>query len=196
MKTILCLLLLSPIFSDAQQVAFGFKNGFTLAQLTGDGNRGYHQFGYSGGLSSQLNLNEHFKLQLDVLFVTKGRHFKINQPSSSTGDPYSVALFYIEFPLLVVYNYKKLILELGPGIGYLVGQQREYIPGASLFFPSNDYSKTEKSIHTGIGAYFNKRWGGIIRYSNSLIPVRTEPSRQYNSVISGAIFFLTSFKKG
>jgi hypothetical protein len=189
MKTIALLLFFIPVMNQAQTIFLGFKNGISNAQLIGDGYKGYHQFGYSGGISSQLKLNDHFRLQLDALLTRKGCHYKLNKYSTSMLYPYDVQLLYVELPLLLVYNYKKFILELGPGFGYLVDQQ-EYLPGRSMRDLIHHFDSTEKSAHTGIGVYFNKKWGMVLRYSNSVVPVRTLPSRQYNSVFAVAIFFL------
>ncbi len=189
------ILFLMCSFGFAQpQLYGGLKAGLNKSEIINDGHTGFYKTGFSGGPFIQLSIAEKWTSQFEMLVSFKGCR-NSNTADYKVNVPYFVGLYYFDFPLLFQYHQKKVIYEVGLGFAYL-RQQREDIvsKGRTNDFP-NRFSRTEQSAIVGIAYAFTDNLGLDFRYSNSILPVRKEPSKQYNSVFTISLTCQTNFRK-
>lgn len=147
----------------------GLKAGISTSQVHGDTYEGFHKFGFDGGATLNAKINEKWKAQFEILFIQKGSKF-IGDANKGDARFYLMHLNYIEVPILLQYEHKKFVLEIGPGIGYLINsiEQDQYgdIINAIPFY------STEVSGSIGINYQIYKNLGINWRFTNSITPIR------------------------
>ncbi len=195
-KIIILIFVFKSSMTCAQQhVYFGLKAGANKCQVINDGYKGYYKKGFNGGVFIQLSLAKNCTSQIEILFSDKGSHYRYNDLKKNLVlEPYQIRLYYIDFPLLFQYHFKKIIYECGLGFGYL-RDQREYTSGRSFSDVLNPFNKTDESFNIGLGYSFNKNFGIDFRYNNSIVPIRKTPSAQYNSLFTLSLFYQTTLQK-
>lgn len=142
---VLSLLLVSfaVIHSQAQGVHVGVKAGANIFKVDGQGySEGFH-FGYNVGAFAELNWNDHWGIQPEVLF---------NQTNYRTGNQFSSIypdglndvkgkLNYLSIPLLLSYRPIKLLsIQAGPQFGILLNQDKHLVESGKDAFKKGDFS--------------------------------------------------------
>ena len=142
---VLSLLLVSfaVIHSQAQGVHVGIKAGANIFKVDGQGySEGFH-FGYNAGAFAELNWNDHWGVQPEVLF---------NQTNYRTGNQFSSIypdglndvkgkLNYLSIPLLLSYRPVKLLsIQAGPQFGILLNQDKHLVESGKDAFKKGDFS--------------------------------------------------------
>lgn len=142
---VLSLLLVSfaVIHSQAQGVHLGIKAGANIFKVDGQGySEGFH-FGYNAGAFAELNWNDHWGIQPEVLF---------NQTNYRTGSQFSSIypdglndvkgkLNYLSIPLLLSYRPIKLLsIQAGPQFGILLNQDKHLVESGKEAFKKGDLS--------------------------------------------------------
>lgn len=185
--SILCLLF-HP-FIHAQKLALlGVKIGYVKCQLLGDAEKGIEGEGFHGGFFSQLPLQKKMNLQAELLYSLKGCDWYPRKERNERSKDYFDILRYIEIPILFQYHYKSFLMEAGPGMGFLL-QEFHYDGRHFISSLSTPAKSTDFSVNLGIGYQSDKRFGCGLRYVNSVVPIRTEPTKQYNSSLLFVIFY-------
>lgn len=102
MKKLIFLLAISALFA-ANAVSQSFYGGVALggvtSQVDGDGNNGFHKFGFTGGGFVGLKLSDIFDIQLEIKYIQKGSKSSVDDPSS-----FKIRLDYVEMPLVASAN--------------------------------------------------------------------------------------------
>ncbi len=102
MKKLIFLLAISALFA-ANAVSQSFYGGVALggvtSQVDGDGNNGFHKFGFTGGGFVGLKLSDIFDIQLEIKYIQKGSKSSVDDLSS-----FKIRLDYVEMPLVASAN--------------------------------------------------------------------------------------------
>jgi hypothetical protein len=125
---------------NAQDVDFGIKGGLNFATLTGGNNS---EIGWTTdfnfGAMAEIKISEKFSLQPELIYSGQG----YGSDDNSEGI---IALNYLNIPIIAKYYIaKKLSLEAGPQIGFLLstkGGSKDY---KSLF------KTTDFGVNFGLG---------------------------------------------
>jgi len=192
-----CSLLISAQSYNKELYRFGWKFGYTAHTITGGRVKSKVKDYFEGGLWLQLKLSKKWTAQAEILFVEKGTGGSDKNTLKYGG--YWVGLYYFEVPLLFQVHPKKWLFEFGPGIGVLI-YGHENLHGA----PSPDmtaeypFDKKEISFNAGIGYTINMKWFWGLRFTHSLMPVRTQlpdiSEQVYNRILALQVSRRVSFK--
>lgn len=125
---------------NAQDVDFGIKGGLNFATLTGENNS---EIGWTTdfnfGVMAEIKISEKFSLQPEILYSGQGY-------GSNDNTEGIIALNYINIPVIGKYYVtKKLSLETGPQIGFLLSTKGGTQDYKALF------KTTDFGVNFGIG---------------------------------------------
>lgn len=130
---------------------------------------------------------------MELLLVNKGCSDKGNRKLNKVYSTYFQQLYYMEVPILFQYNLKRVYFEAGPGLGILIWNfDHEDI---IVKYLSRTPNFLETTFNLGFGYLYSDRLNVNLKYSNSISPVRTEPTSQYNSVFSLSIYYKLMLRK-
>lgn len=164
-RLITIILILSPVFARAQSFSAGFKGGMTTSQIEGDGLSGFDMAGFQLGFFTKRKVAENWFGQLEISWVQKGSR----EPISDTSQLYKVKLNYIDIPLNIEWQYKKISLEAGPTLSVLVSSKEENVYGE---FTDEEFNRFILEAQFGVNYYFSKNWKINFRSSYSITPAR------------------------
>lgn len=102
MKKLLLFISITMMFvasATAQSFYGGVALGGVTSQVDGDGNNGFHKFGFTGGGFVGLKLSDIFDVQLEIKYIQKGSKSSVEDPSS-----FKIRLDYVEMPLVASAN--------------------------------------------------------------------------------------------
>ena len=107
--------ILGLAYVNAQDVDFGVKGGLNFARLIGDNtSKDQTVTAFNFGAMAEIKISEKFALQPEILYSGQGYDTGI----ASEGN---IALNYLNIPVIAKYYLtKKLSLEAGPQIGFLL----------------------------------------------------------------------------
>ena len=142
---VLSLLLVSfaVIHSQAQGVHVGIKAGANIFKVDGQGYSEEFHFGYNAGAFAELNWNDHWGVQPEVLFnqtnYRTGTQFHDIYPGGI--DDVKGKLNYLSIPLLLSYRPVKLLsIQAGPQFGILLNQDKHLVESGKDAFKKGDFS--------------------------------------------------------
>ncbi|MCF8330857.1 MAG: PorT family protein [Bacteroidales bacterium] len=173
----LVILLSLPLLMAAQQFDAGIRAGISASQVSGDDLSGYDKPGIYAGIFTSLDISPKSRLTLEMNYIEKGSR-KLAKPDEGIYNSYKLMLNYIEVP--VTYQYfihEKLSVELGPSIGVLLKRTDNEVDENGVITDQEAFRKYELAINTNLNYWFNQNWGGGIRHSESIVPVRKHNSR-------------------
>lgn len=147
----------------------GLKAGISTSQVHGDTYEGFHKFGFDGGATLNAKINEKWKAQFEILFVQKGSRF-VGDANKGDLRFYNLQLNYIEVPILLQYEHKKFVFEVGPGFGYLINSKEQDQNGEVI--NAIPFYTVEVSGSVGITFMIYKNLGINWRFTNSISPIR------------------------
>ena len=168
---------------NAQKLAvLGVKIGYVQSQLIGDAQKEIGGEGFHGGFFSQLPLQKNMNLQTELLYSIRGCNWYPRKERNERPTKYFDILYYLEIPVLFQYHHKSFFIECGPGMAFLLREFRyDGLHFTSSFsVPAN---ATDFSGNVGVGYQSDKRFSCALRYVNSIVPIRKQPTRQYNSTL-------------
>lgn len=149
--------------------------GLSGCQVHGDTYDGYRKPGLFAGMAVNAFLNEKTSLELGFYFSQKGsKHL----PSKSRPTFYMLHLNYIDLPFALRYHLnKRYFVTFGPSFAYLINhkENEDYADITSYY----KYNNFELALITGLGRDIKERIQVEVRFSNSLLPVRTFPAPVY-----------------
>jgi hypothetical protein len=122
---------------NAQDIKFGVKGGFNLANISGNNTSELETVtAFNFGVMSEISITKKFSFQPEILYSGQGYGY----------DKEVVALSYINVPLMAKYYvYKKLSLEAGPQVGYLFNAKSEGID------VKDSFKKVDFGANLGLG---------------------------------------------
>jgi hypothetical protein len=195
---IIAFLTLSSAFSFSQSFKGGILAGLAGSQVDGDTYSGYNRLGFAAGAYVGHDISDKFDWQFELKYIQKGSHKRQN-PDAGDLTIYKLRLNYVEVPFTIRYKYKpKISFDAGLGVGYLASTKEEDEYGV---FPANllkPFNKFELSYQ--IGGYYQlfKNLLFNIRYSYSVLPIRTGivgqrrilfGTGQFNNLISFSFYY-------
>lgn len=195
----------------SQRFLGALSAGINLTQVDGDEVYGFKKVGFNGGPSIIVPFGKDGKwsVTMEILFSMNGSSQKsadtvipdLTQPASYNG--YKLNLNYIQIPLLVHFTDKKIIAGgLGFAYGQLVGvaewENGHRVESTTLQEP---YTLTDFQVMADVRLRIWKRLWANLRYSYSLIPIRTRDftnytrtqvwtRKQYNNVITFRLTYI------
>lgn len=179
----LLILLVCNSFLRAQQLSIlGLTCSYVRCQIIGDGYHGLEGAGIRGGIFSQLRLSKKTNLQLEIVYSQCGTW-------SRKMHQYSDWLGYLEIPVLFQYHYESFYVEAVPGVGYLRRESSYEDPLSVVKYFQTRPNLLDLRMNIGIGYQSDKRFGCGLRYYNSIITIRQQPTSQYNSVFQLVMFY-------
>lgn len=171
----------TQLFAQENNPRIGIKGGLNLSNLyTNDVEKENVRIGYHFGVFAKLPLNDHFAIQPEALFSTKGA--KLTYQNSFLEGVGKFNLDYVDVPVLAVFNITSTInFHIGPYFGFLMSSSvSNDTEGSTLFdfeneLSKDDFNKTDMGVCAGVGIDFsNLSIGG--RYNYGLNKVGKERS--------------------
>jgi hypothetical protein len=139
-----CSLTFAAASSFAQGLHLGVKAGANIFKVDGASMKDEFTFGYNLGAFAELNFNEKFGIQPEVLW---------NQTNYRTGNNFSDVygiegrndvkgkLNYLSIPVLLNYNVAKFFtIQAGPQFGILLNQDKNLFDNGKEAFKKGDFS--------------------------------------------------------
>lgn len=164
---------------SAQRFRGGMLAGLSTSQISGDNLGGFHQFGGMLGGLAALDFTENFAFQVELMFIQKGS----STTSKDSLRQYNLRLNYLEMPLMFTYKVKKLYVEGGPYVGFLLSSSEEDAYGE---IPNQDpFKRLDAGLNLGFSFPLSDNLLLNARFSNSLIDVRPFYSRASYYFVSG-----------
>ncbi|MBN1117078.1 MAG: PorT family protein [Bacteroidales bacterium] len=174
----------------AQRFQGGVLAGINACQIDGDNWSGFNKLGLNFGAFVNTKFNDEWGGQLEIKYSGKGSS---SGPFST--EPQLVSLRYIDIPILATYEIKKdLKIQGGISINYLFSGM--YYAGE--WFDDWDYppTKYETAITCGVNYRYFESFDFNLRYSYSIMPVRTAYSTSswgegawFNNYLTFALYF-------
>ena len=148
-KLILSLTLMLFSATAFAQASFGLKAGGMLStRVTNslDHNLDIAKLSYVGGAFYSFPISEQFGLQVELLYANKG----LQGAGGGLVVLVREDLHYLNLPVMLQYKLReRLTLELGPEIGYLIGQKQTFNFGTQP--PSPFMKNLDMAINLGVG---------------------------------------------
>ncbi len=188
MKTkvvILCLLALL-ICNDAksQQFGGGIMGGLSAGQVDGDTQKGYKKMGFYGGMYVTYDFNKLLGIKIETFYIGKGAKKVINKV-----EEFKSQLNYIEMPFM-------LSIKPVNQFRFNIGLAGAYLINSKLFETTYEIPKELYDINKfdwgGIATgeyFFSEKLALNVRFEYSIIPIRQEPRRWYNSNLSFGLIY-------
>lgn len=183
-------LLVISVSVHAQRFLGAVSAGINLSQVDGDEVYGFKKIGFNGGPSIIIPFGKDGKwsVTMEILYSMMGSYQKTNIPDTVVPDSskpasyfgYKLNLNYIQVPLLVHFTDKKII-GLGAGFAYgqLVGVS-EWEDGVKTSTSlQGPYTLADFQILADVKLRIWKRLWANLRYSYSLVPIRTRDFTNY-----------------
>jgi hypothetical protein len=173
--TSLALVTLFSIISSsyAQEVGLGVKGGLNASNISnfdGDNRVSGHL-----GVFANIKVNHSWAFQPELLYSGEGQRYM------DGGDQYTLALNYIDIPLLIqYYPVHNVYLEFGPQIGFLVSA-RDKGPDGYNHGVTSDYNKTEAKLDLGVGIHATHNVGFYLRYGVGLSDITPGDNYRYTN---------------
>jgi hypothetical protein len=196
---IVILLLIVSLSLFPQSFDAGISAGITGAQIDGDSYGGYDKGGFTSGGFVNYHLKDYISLQAELNLMMKGA-----AKHTSTDDPsvYKATLYYIDFPVLAVLNYKKrFAFECGPVPGYLVYSVVDLGQGPEK--PGKPFNKIDYAILLGGRYILNESFHLTFRWEYSIFRASEYAvdapyyyrSGQFNKLLALSVFYTFGRKK-
>lgn len=145
--------------------------GLITSQMSGDGLAGWDKFGITGGAMVRTPLSSNLNLLAGFIYSDKGSKTKID---TITYNSFAYRLRYIDFPVLLQFNWKRFEYSLGPYIGFLVKQD---VLANDYVYPTNPpFLRYDFGGQAAIGFELNDKWHLDARFSSSILPIRPSPN--------------------
>ena len=142
--------------SFSQETKFGAKVGFNIAKLTGDFPAGTSSEVLTGlhiGVLAEIGINQKFAFQPELLLSTQGGEIittEFYEGGNRERFSQTPKLTYLNLPLMFKYEVvKKLNVEVGPQIGYLLSAKSD-LEYSDTGNPQNNSSVEVDLIKDGV----------------------------------------------
>jgi len=162
------------------QASFGLKAGGMLStRVTNslDHNLDIAKLSFVGGAFYSFPISEQFGLQVELLYANKAIELERRRWVQLVRED----LHYLNLPVMLQYKPKeRLTLELGPEVGYLIGQKQVATVGTQ---PPSPFTKDfDMAINLGVGYEPVNRVLLNLRYNFGIFDI----DRPFHEVVPGA----------
>lgn len=201
----LLLLVLLSHHATSQIILGALSAGINLTQVDGDEVYGFHKVGFNGGPQAIVPFAKNWSVSIETLFSQRGSYQK-PQFDDSLSYEYKLNLTYVEVPLLIHFEDKK-ILNAGLGVSWsrLVGvKEWEHGRRVESTTMQGPYSRNDFSIVADVRIPIYKRLKINARYSYTFISIRnrtytdgsgsTWNRKQFNNVITIRLAYIFNEK--
>lgn len=173
MRGLIVLLLLSSSLANAQEnFNWGFKEGMSFSQVSGNPYKGFRKMGFAGGVFVQFRLSDYLNIATEAAYVECGGLKRLKYDKGHI-DRYFLQLNYIQCPLLFQIHIERFGIELGPGYGLLLNSKEIDVIDGIPYSGTNSFKKEDINYNVGLTYGFESRFGLNLRYTNSINPIRT-----------------------
>lgn len=179
------------------QVQYAIKGGLNAARITHDAHLDHGFSFYPApfshlGLLANYRLNDRWSVQPEVLFSQSGGIASVDFLETNLKNfEFKQTLSYLKTPILLSYSFDQINLEVGPGIGYLIGTRISKtnmdIPAGLQIFDR----KIDINVNAGI-KYTIKHFFTQIRWQYSIIPTAKVNFKGLNDVTIERVSFFSS----
>jgi len=146
-------------FASAQNVKFGVKGGVNFANLGGDAD-GSSFTGFNVGSLAEIKLLDKFAIQPEILYSLQGSDF------SENGFDDKLKISYLNIPVMAKYYViKKLSVEAGPQIGFLLSAKED---GEDV---KDDFKSLDFGFNFGVGYDITESFFAGVRYNLGLLNI-------------------------
>jgi len=170
--------------SYSQNFRGGIVAGLNGGQIDGDTQRGFNKVGGLAGLFVDYPLSEKFSIGAEMYYIGKGAVKQIENADGSKFEEFKTVLNYVEVPFLLRYQVlKKISISGGIAPAYLFSSK---MYGQAQELAENTYQLRNYDIEPILEADFRffKKLGLTLRYSFSVITIRTDNVNWFNKDLS------------
>ena len=173
------LLISSSMYAqDSIPTRIGIKGGLNLSTLYAENVDDTKMLtGFNLGLFAKLPLSDHFAIQPELYYTTKGAEVKYNNAFVDGTARFN--LNYIELPILLVVSITDFVnFHVGPYAAYLISGKAKNESNINLFdfeenLDTDDYNKFDLGIAAGVGLDFKAISLGL-RYNHGTTKIGKE----------------------
>ncbi len=163
-----------------------FSLGFGGSQIDGDTYAGYDKANFIAGIGVNKCLVNKIEIEFSINYTQKGARKNYGNGRDSLSF-YVLHLNYVELPIMIKYNYKKVKFEGGISYGYLFHYSEQN--NAASYYNTNNLHSYDWCYNLGLGYKINDHLLVNFRYSYSLIPIRDyNLQRSYTPNIWSKVF--------
>jgi hypothetical protein len=175
MRSVLLFCLLFVGGSCFAQIAFkgGLSIGTLTSQVDGDGQEGFNKIAMSGGAFLDLEWSEKITTRMEINYTPKGGRNKPNTEDDEF-ETFKLSLNYVEIPLTLRYALDEgFSVDGGIYYGILLSSSQENDGVEYPITPA--YNNADIGGHLGTTYFFTDHVAASIRYSLSILPMRSAP---------------------
>lgn len=178
----------------AQDFNGGILGGLAASEVSGDRLSGPNKAGLYLGAFVNRYFSPRSSFQMELDFIQKGS--RENPDSSNAYQSYLLRLNYIELPLHYRYDFlEHATVEAGFSLGVLINSYEE--ANGSDAVSGSDFDTFDFCFNIGLFYTLVENLRINVRYSNSILPIRSHSSGQtfmlnqgqYNEVLSFVLFY-------
>lgn len=173
---ILIMILISFFYTSVSaQVKAGVKGGLSAARISNF--KGDRKLGIHAGFFAGIQLGKKWSYQQELLYSAEGQHYYADELD------WTIALGYAQLPMMVRYQpAKKIYLELGPQLGFLVHAASTGGDSEKLDV-KRSFNNTQVALAAGAGVNINDHISFYGRYHAGLTDVTLGRYDDRSSVI-------------
>lgn len=146
----------------------GVVAGFNGCQIHGDSYSGFNQLGFVAGGFVHNNPGEKWQAQFGLQYARKGSRHTVTRDMGGYRD-FEIRLNYIDIPMLVRYNTKKVFFELGVSFGVMFKARTWDAFGETT---PQAFKRWEFALINGIGYNLSDFFFIELTTLNSLLPIK------------------------
>ena len=191
LSVVLMLVLFSSVFAQ-KHIRGAFTIGTNFAQVDGDRKYGFYKLGLHLGPQAIVEFTDHVYFSIETLYsqmgAYAGKEYNHQTDSILFNGAYKLNLDYVKIPVLLhIVDKRRVGAAVGFSYGRLVNvkewEHEKRVASTSL--NSGVYKKNDWDIIGEIRMRLYKKWWIALRYSYSLIKIRTRDFYTVNGVYSG-----------
>lgn len=162
------LILLGTTLSAQKTFTAGIIGGVNGCQIHGDSYSGFDQIGFVGGGFVVTNPGAAWQAQFGIQYSRKGSRHLVSRDLGGYRD-FELRMHYIDIPLMVKYNTKKVFFDFGAAFGILFKTRFWDANGEAT---PQEFKKWELSMIGGIGYNLSDYFFIELTTQHSILPFK------------------------
>lgn len=159
----------ATFIANAQRTfSAGVIGGINGCQIHGDSYSGFDQIGFVAGAFVHNHPGEKWQGQFGIQYSRKGSRHVVPRQYGGYED-FEIRLNYIELPILIRYNSKKVFFELGATFGVMFKVRTWDAAGETV---PQEFKNWEFGMIAGLGYNFNDQFFIELTSQNSILPIK------------------------
>lgn len=146
----------------------GIVAGVNGCQIHGDFYSGFDQIGFVAGAFVQNNPDGNWQGQFGIQYSRKGSRHLVPRNQGGYRD-FEIRLNYVEVPMLVRYNTKRVFFDFGFSFGVMFRARTWDANGETT---PQDFKRWELAMLAGIGYNLSEVFYIELMTSNSILPIK------------------------